>query len=148
MHIAVLGIDLRPPARPLDIPEHDWSEAVRRERVVRPLAVADINSGAAIKAAAGALGLSQTQVYRLIATFREHPTTVSLVVTRPGGAPGESRTLLASGTGADSGSDSGMRRGSRLEAGTATVEIPPGAITGLIALRSPSYRTFLVALWN
>jgi transposase InsO family protein len=74
----------RPPARPLDIPEHDWSEAVRRERVVRPLAVAGTNTRADVKAAAGALGLSQTQVYRLIAAFREHPTTVSLVVTRPG----------------------------------------------------------------
>ena len=74
----------RPPARPLDIPEHDWSEAVRRERVVRPLAVAGINSRAAVKAAAGALGLSPTQVYRLITAFRDNPTTASLVVTRPG----------------------------------------------------------------
>src|SRR5271166_3746117 len=74
----------RPPARPLDIPEDDWSEAVHRERVVRPLAVAGTNSRAAVKAAAGALGLSPTQVYRLIAAFRENPTTASLVVTRPG----------------------------------------------------------------
>ena len=69
----------RPPARPLDIPEHDWSEAVRRERVVRPLAIADANSRAAIKAAAGALGLSQTQVYRLIVAFRENPTTATVL---------------------------------------------------------------------
>ena len=74
----------RPPARPLDIPEDDWSEAVRRERVVRPLAIAGTSSRAVVKAAAGALGLSVAQVYRLIAAFRENPTTASLVVTRPG----------------------------------------------------------------
>jgi putative transposase len=74
----------RPPARPLDIPEDVWSEAVRREGVVRSLVVAGINSRAAVKAAAGALGLSPAQVYRLIATFREDPVTGSLVVMRPG----------------------------------------------------------------
>ena len=74
----------RPPARPLDIPEDVWSEGVRREGVVRSLVVAGINSRAAVKAAAGALGLSPAQVYRLIATFRENPVTGSLVVMRPG----------------------------------------------------------------
>jgi hypothetical protein len=67
----------------VDIPEDDWSEAVCRERVVRSLAVAGANSRAAVKAAAGALGFSLAQVYRLIAAFRENPTTGSLVVTRP-----------------------------------------------------------------
>jgi putative transposase len=52
--------------------------------VVRPLAVAGTSSRAAAKAAADALGLSPTQVYRLIAAFRDNPTTASLVVTRPG----------------------------------------------------------------
>ena len=47
----------RPPARPLDNPEDVWSEGVRREGVVRSLVVAGINSRAAVKAAAGALGL-------------------------------------------------------------------------------------------
>ena len=75
----------RPSARPLDIPEDDWSQAVRRERVVRSLAVAGTNSRAAVKTAAGACwGSARPQVYRLIAAFRENPTTASLVVTRPG----------------------------------------------------------------
>jgi len=74
----------RPTVRPLDIPEDVWSEAVRREGVVRSLVVAGINSRAAVKAAADALGLSPAQVYRLIATFRENPVTGSLVVMRPG----------------------------------------------------------------
>jgi putative transposase len=82
----------RPLARPLDIPEDVWSEAVRREGVVRSLVVAGINSRAAVKAAGGALGLSPAQVYRLIATFRENPVTGSLVVMRPG--PNKGARLL------------------------------------------------------
>jgi len=39
-------------ARPLDIAEDVWSEAVRREGVVRSLVVAGINSRGAVKAAA------------------------------------------------------------------------------------------------
>jgi putative transposase len=68
----------RPLARPLDIPEDVWSEAVRREGVVRSLVVGGIRSRSAVKAAAGLLGLSSAQVYRLIATFRENPVTGSL----------------------------------------------------------------------
>ena len=68
--------------RPLDIPEDVWSEAVRREGVVRSLVVAGINGRAAVRAAASALGLSPAQVYRLIATFRENPVAGSLVVMR------------------------------------------------------------------
>ena len=72
------------PGRPLDIPEADWSEAVRREATVRALAAADVNSRSAVHAAAASLGLSPAQVYRLIARFRRHPVTLSLVVTKPG----------------------------------------------------------------
>jgi putative transposase len=74
----------KPPSRPLDITEDVWSEAVRRERMVRSLPVSGTNSRTAVKAAAVALGLSVAQVYRLIATFRANPITGSLVVTKPG----------------------------------------------------------------
>jgi putative transposase len=74
----------KPPSRPLDIPEDVWSEAVRREGMVRSLAVSGTSSRTAVKAAAVALGLSVAQVYRLIATFRANPITGSLVVTKPG----------------------------------------------------------------
>jgi hypothetical protein len=46
------------PGRPLDIPEADWSEAVRREATVRALTAADVNSRSAVHAAAASLGLS------------------------------------------------------------------------------------------
>jgi putative transposase len=72
------------PGRPLDVPEADWSEAVRREATVRPLATAGANSQSAVHAAAASLGLSTAQVYRLIARFRGHPVTLSLVVAKPG----------------------------------------------------------------
>jgi putative transposase len=74
----------RSPGRPLDIPEADWSEAVRREATVRALATAGVNSQSTVHAAAASLGLSTAQVYRLIARFRRHPVTLSLVVAKPG----------------------------------------------------------------
>jgi putative transposase len=72
------------PGRPLDITEADWSEAVRREATVRALATMGVNSQSAVHAAAASLGLSTAQVYRLIARFRRHPVTLSLVVAKPG----------------------------------------------------------------
>jgi putative transposase len=51
---------------------------------VRALAAAGANSRSVVRAAADALGLSTAQVYRLIARFRQHPFTLSLVVTKPG----------------------------------------------------------------
>jgi hypothetical protein len=48
----------KPLERPLDVPEDDWSEAVRREAVVRALASANVNSRTVLRAAAAALGLS------------------------------------------------------------------------------------------
>jgi putative transposase len=73
-----------PPAKPLDIAEDAWAEAVRREAVVRSLATAGSNTKAAVEAAAVALGLSAAQVYRLIGKFRASPITASLIVTKPG----------------------------------------------------------------
>jgi putative transposase len=71
-------------SRPLDVSEADWSEAVRREEQVRPLAAAATNCRAVVTAAAATLGLSTAQVYRLIRQFRQHPVTASLIVTKPG----------------------------------------------------------------
>jgi hypothetical protein len=83
----------RSPGRPLDIPEADWSEAVRREATVRVLAASGVNSRSVVHAAAASLGISPAQVYRLIARFRRHPVTSSLVVTKPG--PKKGVRLLA-----------------------------------------------------
>jgi putative transposase len=76
----------KPPisSRPLDVSEEDWSEAVRREAQVRPLAAADTNGRAVVRLAADALGLSTAQVYRLIQKFRAHPVTASLIPPKPG----------------------------------------------------------------
>jgi putative transposase len=74
----------RTAGRPLDIPEADWSEAVRREATVRALAAAGVNNRLVIDAAAADLGLGRAQVYRLIARFRQRPVTASLVVAKPG----------------------------------------------------------------
>jgi putative transposase len=72
------------PERPLDVAEDDWSEAVRREAAVRPLAAAGIKSRPVLDAAAADLGISTSQLYRLIAHYRQHPVTGSLVITKPG----------------------------------------------------------------
>lgn len=71
------------PSCPLDVPDEDWAEAVRREAVVRPLA-ATKTSRVAVTAAARDLGLSTAQLYRLIRAFRTQPVTRSLVATKPG----------------------------------------------------------------
>jgi len=67
----------------LDLPDSDWSEAVRREASIRPL-VAGPNSRAVVGAAAAALGLSVSQAYRLLGRLREKPLTQSLVVGKTG----------------------------------------------------------------
>jgi transposase len=82
---------MKPPKRPLNIAEDAWLEAVRREAVVRPLALADSPSGSSVQAAADALGLSRAQIYRLIARFRRHPVTISLVASKRGPHTGARR---------------------------------------------------------
>ena len=79
------------PLKPLDVSEDDWAEAVRREEIVRALASAATNSKATVQTAARGLGLSASQVYRLIAKFRAEPNTASLVVTKPGPERGSRR---------------------------------------------------------
>jgi len=73
-----------PPAKPLDVSDDDWAEAVRREATVRFLAAAGTNDKATIRAAADALGLSAAQIYRLVSKFQAAPVTASLVVAKPG----------------------------------------------------------------
>lgn len=82
---------MKPPKRPLNIAEAAWLEAVRREAVVRPLALADRPSGSFVQAAADALGLSRAQIYRLIVRFRRHSVTVSLVASQRGPHTGARR---------------------------------------------------------
>jgi hypothetical protein len=59
--------------RPLDIPEADWSDAVRREATVRALATVGVISRSAVHATAASLGGSAPAGHRLIARFRLHP---------------------------------------------------------------------------
>jgi putative transposase len=68
----------------LDIGEDRWAEAVRREAMVRSLAVREDTNRAEIGVAARALGLSAAQLYRLLGAYRANPVTQSLVVNRPG----------------------------------------------------------------
>ncbi len=67
----------------LDVPELDWLEAVRRMAQIQQL-VAGPNTRSIIVDTAGRLGLSVSQVYRLIAKLREHPETRCLVLSKPG----------------------------------------------------------------
>ena len=64
--------------------EGTWAEAVRRAAVIRPLAAETTSSPAALRAAADALGISVSQVYRLVRAFRGRPLTQSLVLNKPG----------------------------------------------------------------
>lgn len=68
-----------------------WTEAVRREAVIRPLAAAPRLSKAAVGVAARALGLSAPRVYGLLRVFRRQPVTASLLPTQPGPAKGTLR---------------------------------------------------------
>ncbi len=68
----------------MDVSEERWAEAVRREPVIRALADNTRNSHASVRGAACDLGLSPSQVYRLVRTFREEPVTKSLVPDLPG----------------------------------------------------------------
>ena len=79
------------PSRPLDVSEDAWAEAVRREQTVCMLANTDTGSKTEVQAAAKDLGLSASQIYRLIAKFRVAPVTASLVVTKPGPEKGSRR---------------------------------------------------------
>jgi len=74
--------------------EADWAKAVEREAVIRPLAGTRRLGRAAVRAAAGRLGLSVPRIYGLLQAFRRHPVTASLL-SRPPGQPRGSRRLAA-----------------------------------------------------
>lgn len=75
----------------MDISDERWTEAVRREPLIRPLAAGKRSDPAAVAAAARDLGLSKSQVYRLVKAFREKPVTQSLVLNKPGPRKGARR---------------------------------------------------------
>jgi len=67
-----------------DISEAAWQEAVRREKLIRPLAESQRPGRTAIALAAAELGISISQVYRLLNAFRVKPVAQTLVVVRGG----------------------------------------------------------------
>lgn len=77
--------------RPCDVPEKEWSEAVRRDEQIRALASQVPVGREAVKMAGAALGLSTAQVYRLVARFRASSATLALVRPKPGPAKGARR---------------------------------------------------------
>ena len=68
-----------------------WSEAVAREAVIRPLALADLLTRGDIALACRALGLKRTRLYELVDRYRARPVTSSLLPGRPGSRPGARR---------------------------------------------------------
>ena len=72
----------------------EWAEAVRREAVIRPLAVQSRLGKQAIMYASRTLGISSSRTYALLRCFRDDPLTASLLTRRPGPAKG-SRLLIA-----------------------------------------------------
>lgn len=64
--------------------EQAWQEALRREAVIRPLAVLPAIKRADLDDAASRLGLAKTRIYDLIARYREKPLTSSLLVPGKG----------------------------------------------------------------
>jgi putative transposase len=79
------------PVRPIDVPDKKWAEAVRREPAIRRLAAVEKPGRRDVDAVARELGLSRSQVYRLMHAFRENPITQSLVFANPGPGKGTSR---------------------------------------------------------
>ena len=78
-------------AQPVDVPSGKWAEAVRREPVIRRLCASERTSSVDVGTAARELGLSRSQIYRLIRRFRENPVAQSLVPANPGPKNGDRR---------------------------------------------------------
>jgi len=73
----------------LSVPDEVWDLAVRRARVIGPLAAADVVGGSAVEAAAAELGLSRRQVYELLRRWRQGQGVVSdLIPGRSSGGRG------------------------------------------------------------
>ena len=76
----------------LSVPDEVWDLAVRRARVIGPLAAADVVGGSAVEAAAAELGLSRRQVYELLRRWRQGQGAVSdLIPGRSSGGRGGER---------------------------------------------------------
>ena len=68
----------------LGVSEAAWTEAVRREAVIRPLCAAPRLGKGAISAAMRDLGLSAPRIYALVRVFRRRPVTAALLPSKPG----------------------------------------------------------------
>ena len=66
----------------------NWAEAVRRERVLRPLLSVENLDGARVKIAAANLGVSAAHTYYLLRRFRQKPVTSTLLAVSRGPARG------------------------------------------------------------
>jgi len=75
----------------LAVSDASWTEAARREAVLRPLSEAPRLSRAMVEAAARALALSPQRIYGLLRSFRANPVTASLLSRKPGQAKGAQR---------------------------------------------------------
>src|SRR3982750_1112622 len=64
--------------------ESDWSAAMAREAVIRPLAEHSRLTRAAVDEAALQLGLSRTSIYRMVRRFKQRPQTSSLLPWKRG----------------------------------------------------------------
>jgi putative transposase len=62
----------------------DWSLAVERESIIRPLAAEPRLSNAAVTEAALHLGLSRATLYRLVGRYKQRPHTSSLLPWKNG----------------------------------------------------------------
>jgi putative transposase len=90
-------------ARVQDLSQHSllaasdaaWAEAVRREAVIRPLIAMAPLAKSAVASAARDLGLSMSRVYALIRSFRDGPTTSSLLRAMPGPQRGKRKLHFA-----------------------------------------------------
>src|SRR4051812_21281374 len=75
-----------------EIPEELWQVACARETVIRSLAASPHAGRAEIEAAATALGIRRSYIYRLLAAYRRRPQT-STLVPQHRGRPQNSRVL-------------------------------------------------------
>jgi putative transposase len=65
-------------------PQAEWTIALEREAVIRPLAEQDRLTEAVVEEAAARLGLGRTTIYRLVSRYRKRPQTTSLLPLKRG----------------------------------------------------------------
>src|SRR5687768_12661565 len=71
----------------LEVSDEDWSIAIAREAVMRDL-LSSKPTPEMVAEACERIGLSRSQLYRLMSLYRENPTTVTLVPSKSGRPPG------------------------------------------------------------